>query len=280
MAIMQSSLARRFVRNRMAAAGLVILLLVILVALVAPYLAPYSPVTQNLMRRFEPPSAEHWFGTDELGRDILSRILYGARVSLLVGFAAAMGGMIVGVAVGMVSGYVGGRFDDLVMRLVDVMMSFPGVLLAILIVSIIGTGLENVIIALAVWRIPTFARVARGSVLSLKEKEFIEATRAMGAGAARIIWHHLAVNSLAPIFVYMSLSVATAILTAAALSFLGLGVQPPTPEWGLMVSTGRQFLMDAPHLIMFPGAAIFVTVLAINFVGDGLRDALDPKLKT
>ncbi|MFO8059502.1 MAG: ABC transporter permease [Bacillota bacterium] len=272
-------LVRRFVRNRMATAGMIILLFILVVAIFAPWIAPFDPQAQNLRRRFETPSPDHWFGTDELGRDIFSRIVYGSRVSLMVGFAAAFGGLVVGVVIGMLSGYYGGRFDDLVMRLIDVMMSFPGILLAILIVSVIGTGTLNVIIALAVWRIPTFARISRGSVLSLKEKEFVEAARAVGANMPRIVFRHLAINSLPPIFVYLSLSTATAILTAAALSFLGLGVQPPTAEWGLMVSTGRQFLRQAPHLIMIPGLAVFVTVLSINFVGDALRDVLDPRLK-
>ncbi len=272
-------LVQRFMRNRMATAGMVILLFILVVAVFAPWIAPYSPQAQNLRRRFETPSSDHWFGTDELGRDIFSRIVYGSRVSLMVGFAAAFGGLIVGVVIGMLSGYYGGRFDDLIMRLIDVMMSFPGILLAILIVSVIGTGTINVIIALAVWRIPTFARISRGSVLTLKEKEFVEAAHAIGASMPRIVFRHLALNSLPPIFVYLSLSTATAILTAAALSFLGLGVQPPTAEWGLMVSTGRQFLRQAPHLIMIPGLAVFVTVLSINFVGDALRDVLDPRLK-
>ncbi len=276
---MGTKLVRRFMRNRMATVGVVILLFIIIIAVFAPWIAPYSPQAQNLRRRFETSSSDHWFGTDELGRDIFSRIVYGSRVSLMVGFAAAFGGLVVGVIIGMLSGFYGGRFDDLVMRLIDVMMSFPGILLAILIVSVIGTGTVNVIIALAVWRIPTFARISRGSVLTLKEKEFVEAARALGANMPRIVFRHLALNSLPPILVYLSLSTATAILTAASLSFLGLGVQPPTAEWGLMVSTGRQFLRQAPHLIMIPGVAILLTVLSINFVGDALRDVLDPRLK-
>ncbi len=276
---MGMKLVRRFMRNRMATVGVIILLLIVIIAVFAPWIAPYSPQSQNLRRRFETSSSDHWFGTDELGRDIFSRIVYGSRVSLMVGFAAAFGGLVVGVIIGMMSGYYGGRFDDLVMRLIDVMMSFPGILLAILIVSVIGTGTVNVIIALAVWRIPTFARISRGSVLTLKEKEFVEAARALGANMPRIVFRHLALNSLPPILVYLSLSTATAILTAASLSFLGLGVQPPTAEWGLMVSTGRQFLRQAPHLIMIPGVAILLTVLSINFVGDALRDVLDPRLK-
>ncbi len=276
---MGTKLVRRFMRNRMATVGVVILFFILFIAVFAPWIAPYSPQSQNLRRRFETSSSDHWFGTDELGRDIFSRIVYGSRVSLMVGFAAAFGGLVVGVIIGMLSGFYGGRFDDLVMRLIDVMMSFPGILLAILIVSVIGTGTVNVIIALAVWRIPTFARISRGSVLTLKEKEFVEAARALGANMPRIVFRHLALNSLPPILVYLSLSTATAILTAASLSFLGLGVQPPTAEWGLMVSTGRQFLRQAPHLIMIPGVAILLTVLSINFVGDALRDVLDPRLK-
>ncbi len=273
-------LMSRLVRNRMAAVGMLIVAAVVLVALLAPYIAPYNPNSQNLLYRLKPPSAEHWMGTDELGRDILSRLMFGARISLLIGILGTLGGMVVGVALGLFSGYFGGWFDNLTMRVIDIMMSFPGVLLAILIVSIMGPSTLNLVVALAIWRIPTFARVSRSSVLSLKETEFVEAAHSLGAGTPRILVRHLFINSLSPIVVYATLSIATSILAAAGLSFLGLGVQPPTAEWGLMVSTGRQYLRDAFHVILFPGLAIFITVLSINFMGDALRDVLDPRLRT
>ncbi len=273
-------LARRFLRNRMAGLGLVILTLIILMAITAPLLTQYEPQQQNLLNRLNPPSGDHILGTDELGRDILTRIAYGARISLLIGVVGSAGGMIVGVTLGMVSGYLAGPFDSLVMRIVDIMMSFPGVLLAILIVSVMGPGITNLMVALTVWFTPAFARISRGTVLSLKEKEFVEAARSLGASTPRILVGHLLINSLSPIIIYLTLSVATSILVAAALGFLGLGVQPPTPEWGAMASTGRQYLRDAPHVILVPGLAIFITVLSINFIGDALRDALDPRLES
>lgn len=277
------SLSRRFVnrliRNRLSGLGLLFLLLVVALAASAPYLTPYTPMEQSLVNRLKAPTGDHWFGTDELGRDVFTRIAYGARVSLMIGLLGSTGGLLLGCTLGVLSGFYGGLFDNLVMRVIDVMMSFPGVLLAILIVSVLGPGTSNVIIALTIWFIPTFARISRGNVLSLKEMDFVEAARSLGAPSHRVILRHLLVNSLSPIIVYMTLSVATSILVAAGLGFLGLGVQPPTPEWGQMVSTGRVHLRDAPHLIMFPGMAIFLTVLSINFLGDALRDVLDPRLR-
>lgn len=271
---------RRLIKNRLAGAGVIFIALVILMAIAAPYLTPYTPREQNLINRLQPPSGDHWFGTDELGRDIFTRIAFGARVSLMIGLLGATGGMIAGVTLGVLSGYFGGTFDNLLMRVIDVMMSFPGILLAILIVSVLGPSTSNLIVALTIWFIPTFARISRGNVLSLKEMDFVEAAKSLGSSSGRVITRHVLINCLSPIIVYMTLSVATSILTAAGMGFLGLGVQPPTAEWGVMVSTGRQFLRDAPHLIMFPGMAIFFTVLSINFVGDALRDVLDPRLKT
>jgi len=272
-------LALRLLRNRMAGLGLLTMTGVVLLALLAPYVSPYPPSQQDLFNRLHAPTREHILGTDELGRDILSRLAYGARISLTIGILGTLGGMIVGVALGMFSGYYGGWLDNVMMRIVDIMMSFPGVLLAILIVSVLGPSTYNLVVALAIWRIPTFARVSRSSVLSLKETEFVEAAHSLGATMPRVVVRHLLINSLSPIVVYGTLSVATSILAAAGLSFLGLGVQPPTPEWGLMVSTGRQYLRDAFHVIMFPGMAIFITVLSINFIGDALRDVLDPRLR-
>lgn len=269
----------RVKKNRLVAAALVFLMLVVLMGITAPYLTPYEPQHQNLLRRLKPPSSDHWLGTDEIGRDVFTRIAYGTRISLMIGLVGSFGGMILGVTLGVMSGYYGGRFDNIVMRVVDVMMAFPGILLAILIVSILGPGLSNLIVALTVWGIPGFARISRGSILSLKEMDFIEAVRSLGASGWRIIVRHLVINSLSPIIVLTTLSVATSILTAAGMGFLGLGVQPPTPEWGAMTSTARHHVRDAPYLIIFPGLAIFFTVLSINVLGDALRDVLDPRLK-
>ncbi|MEW6522890.1 MAG: ABC transporter permease [Bacillota bacterium] len=269
----------RLRRNRMAGIGLVFLTLMMLMAILAPHLTPYQPQQQRLLWRLQPPSRDHWMGTDELGRDIFTRVAYGGRVSLVIGVLGSSIGMLTGVTLGATAGYLGGRFDNLVMRVIDIMMSFPGVLLAILIVAVLGPGTHNLVVALSIWFTPTFARITRGCILALRDVEFAEAARAVGAGSARILFFHLLMNSLSPIIVYMTLSVATSILVAAGLGFLGLGVQPPTAEWGIMVSTGRQYLRDAPHVILFPGLAIFLTVLSINFIGDALRDALDPRLR-
>lgn len=274
-------LLRRLIRNRAAGLSALFLLAVVILAVFAPWLAPYDPYETDLLARLEPPSAEHWFGTDELGRDVFSRIAYGGRVSLLIGIFGAFGGLVLGVLLGALSGYVGGWVDQVVMRVVDIMMSFPGVLLAILIASVLsGSGLANVVIALAIWFTPTFARITRSGLLSVKTREFVEAARAMGAGGGRLLFRHMLMNSLSPIIVYQTLSVASSILVAAGLSFLGLGVQPPTPEWGSMVGAARRYLLEAPHLIVFPGLAIFFTVLSINMIGDALRDVLDPRLRT
>ncbi len=271
---------RRMIQNRLALVAFVVLMLVLGTCLLAPFLTEYTPSEQNLIRRLDPPSSDHLFGTDQLGRDILTRMAYGGRVSLMIGLFGASGGMIIGVTLGTLAGYIGGTFDHLIMRIVDIMMSFPGILLAILIVSVLGPGLNNLIIALIVWMTPTFARISRGNVLSVKEMEYVDAARSLGASGTTIIVRHVLLNILSPIIVYMTLSVATSILTAAGMGFLGLGVQPPIPEWGAMASVGRQYLRDAPHVILFPGMAIFITVLSINIVGDVLRDVLDPRLKT
>jgi len=274
-----SLLMRRIVtRNRLAIPSTIVLVAIVLIAVFAPWVAPYDPYSQDIMKRLESPSNEHLMGNDDLGRDVLSRLIFGARNSLIVGFAGAILGTIMGVVIGLTSGYIGGRMDHWLMRIVDVMMSFPGMLLAILIVAVMGPGLVNLIVALAIWNTPGFARIVRGNVLSIKEQEFVEASRAVGSNRLRIMYRHILPNTVSPIIVHTTLSVATALLTAAGMSFLGLGVQPPTPEWGAMIGVGRHHIRDAPHIVTFPGLAIFVTVLAINFVGDALRDALDPRL--
>jgi len=266
-------------RNPVALAGGGVVILLILVAILAPYIAPYDPLHQDLANSMAGPSMTHLAGTDVHGRDIFSRIIYGTRISLRIGFLGMLLGCVVGVTLGLVSGYYGGRLDTFIMRLLDVQLAFPGLLVAICIIAIIGPGLENVILAVGIFSVPLFARVTRGQVLTLKEQEFILAARMMGAQDGRIMLTHLLPNAVAPILVLCTLRIATAILTAASLSFLGLGAQPPIPEWGAMLSDGRAYLSIAPHVATTPGLAILITVLAFNLLGDGLRDALDPRLK-
>lgn len=270
---------RELVRNRFALAGAVFLFFLFALAILAPVVATHDPTEQKLLGRLESPNSEHLLGTDELGRDEFSRLLHGARISLFIGFVGTAGGVIIGTLLGLASGYFGGWVDSLSMRLVDIMYAFPGILLAILIVAIMGPNLFNLIVALAIWGAPTLARIVRSCVLALKSQEFVEASRAMGASRSRIMFRHLLPNSLAPIIVYATLGVAGSLLTAAALGFLGLGVQPPTAEWGAMLSYGRGYLREAPHLMLIPGSAIFLTVMSLNVIGDALRDALDPRIK-
>lgn len=269
---------RRLRANRAAMAGLAIVLLLMVAALAAPLLTRYDPLAPELANRLQPPGAAHWLGTDDLGRDILTRIIYGARVSLQVGIASVLVAVLLGVPLGAMAGYFGGIVDNLIMRGMDIMLAFPGILLAIAIVAVVGPSLHNAMLAIGIVSIPVYARVVRASVLSLKEKEFIDAARVAGAHHFRIILRHALPNSLSPLIVQATLGVATAILDAAALSFLGLGAQPPTPEWGAMLSQGRAFLRLAPWVTFFPGLAIMLLVMGLNLFGDGLRDALDPRL--
>jgi ABC-type dipeptide/oligopeptide/nickel transport system permease subunit len=268
---------RRIARHRSGLAGGVLVLLFVATGLLAPWLAPHDPLRGDLSRTREDPSREHWLGTDELGRDVLSRILWGARLTLRVGLIAVIIGLLVGVPLGLVSGYVGGTFDLLAQRLVDVLLAFPGVLLAIMIVAIMGTGLENVMIAVGVVSIPTYTRLVRGQVLALKPLPFLEAARAIGQSQFLILLFHVLPNTLSPIIVQSTLQFATSILWAAGLSFLGLGAQAPAPEWGALVATGKTYLRSAPHLVIFPGIVISLTVMALSLFGDALRDALDPR---
>ncbi|MGE5507856.1 MAG: nickel transporter permease [Chitinophagales bacterium] len=269
---------RRLKANRGAMLGLAIVLLLTVVALAAPLLARYDPVAPALTDRLQAPGPRHWLGTDDLGRDILARLIYGARVSLQVGLASVALALVLGVPLGAVAGYRGGWVDNLVMRAMDIMLAFPGILLAIAIVAILGPSLQNAMLAIGIVSIPIYARVMRGSVLALKTKEFVDAARSVGARDRRILWRHLVPNCLSPLIVQATLGVATAILDAAALSFLGLGAQPPTPEWGAMLSQGRSFLRLAPWVTLFPGLAIMLLVMGLNLLGDGLRDALDTRL--
>ncbi len=269
----------RLIKNRMAVAGLVIIAVIIISAIFAPLLAPHDPIKQNILARYKAPSAKYILGTDELGRDILSRIIFGARYSLLIGVITISLSLFLGVILGVVAGYFGGIIDLLLMRLIDIMLAFPYILLAISIVAILGPALSNAMIAISIVNIPTFARIVRSSVLSIKESEYVQAAKALGASDLRIILKHLLPNCMAPLIVQSTLSMASAILSAAGLSFLGLGAQPPTPEWGAMLSDARSALQRAPWVVTFPGIAIMLNVLGFNLLGDGLRDALDPKLK-
>ena len=271
---------RELLRNRFALVGTLLLTLIAVAGLLAPLLATHPPHEQELLSRLGPPSSEHWLGTDELGRDEYSRLLYGARISLFIGFLGTAGGVLCGTLIGLISGYFGGWTDTVTMRLIDVMYAFPGILLAILIVAVMGPGLYNLVVALVVFSTPTLSRIVRSSVLSLKSQEFVQAARAIGASRWQIMFRHLLPNTMAPIIVYATLGVAGSLLTTAGLGFLGLGVQPPTAEWGAMLSVGRNYLRDAPHLMVFPGLLILITVMSLNLIGDALRDALDPHTST
>lgn len=272
-------IVNRFKKNKRAMAGLWMVLVFLVVAIFAPWIAPHDPFEQNMQVMLEAPSIHYFFGTDEFGRDIFSRIIYGAQISLMIGIVGVLISIVFGVALGTISGYFGGFVDSLVMRIMDIFMAFPSFLLALAIVSVLGPGMINVMIAIGIFSVPTFARISRSSVISIKNKEYIEAAKAMGGTHLFIIWKHILPNSIAPIIVLSTMRIATAILTAAGLSFLGMGAQPPTPEWGAMLSTGREYLRTAPHVSTIPGLAIMFMVLAFNMLGDGLRDALDPKMK-
>jgi len=272
-----SEIWRRFAKHRLAVVGLGIILALVVLALGARQIAPHDPIRQDLPHALAKPSAEFPLGTDEFGRCILSRILFGARLSLLVGVIATTIGATAGILLGLCAGYFP-RADAPVMRCMDVLLAFPSILLAIAVVAALGPSLGNVMIAVGIRSVPSFARVSRSMVLSLKELEFVQSAAALGASHARVLFGHILPNSVSPLLVFSSMQVATAILLAAILSFLGLGVQPPTPEWGKMVSDGRAYLMEAPHVSLFPGLAIFIAVMGFNCLGDGLRDALDPRV--
>ena len=268
-----------FRRNRFALVGTVFIVFIIFMGIFAPIVSTHDPFSQSLRQRMKPPTAEHWLGTDELGRDFYSRLVHGARISLFVGIVGTAAGVFCGTIVGLISGFFGGWTDTLIMRVIDIMYAFPGIVLAIIIVAVLGPSLFNLIIVLAIWATPSLSRIVRANVLSLKEQEYAEAARALGAGRTRIMFFHLLPNTMAPIIVYATLAVAGSILTTASLGFLGLGVQPPQAEWGNILSNGRQYLRKAPLLMIFPGALIFMTVMSINLIGDALRDALDPYIQ-
>ena len=266
-------------RNGMAMIGLVVLSIFILGAIFAEVIAPYDFTTQNLDAILQPPNSTHIMGTDGFGRDLFSRILYGSRISLMVGLIAVSFSVVTGGTIGAVAGYFRGRIDNVLMRFMDILLAIPSILSAIAIVNILGTSLTNVMIAVGISSIPTYARVVRAAVLSIRDREFIEAAHAIGDSTVSIILRNILPNCMAPIIVQSTLGVAGAILSAAGLSFLGLGLQPPSPEWGAMLSDGRQYIYSATWTTIFPGLAIVMVVLSLNLLGDGLRDALDPKLK-
>ena len=270
---------RRFRRRKIALAAGAVLLLILLAAIAAPLVAPYDPSAPDYDNLLAGPSWHHLCGTDTYGRDILSRIIWGGRISLAVGFVSVALGGTTGVVLGLVSGFFGGWVDGVIMRFCDVLLAFPGILLAIGVVAVLGPGVVNAIYAIAVFSVPVFARLVRGSTLGLKQTLYVQAARSIGVKRMALVLRHILPGTLPAVIVYVSLRVGTAILVAAALSFIGLGAQPPSPEWGAMLADGRSYLGVADHLTLFPGIAIFITVLAFNLLGDGLRDALDQKLR-
>lgn len=272
---------RHILRNRLTATGLSVVTLLILVALFSPWIVPYprDTVETHIKDRFQSPRSQHLFGTDELGRDVFSRVLYGSRISLKVGVIAIGLALAIGVPLGVVAGYCGGMLDEAIMRITDVFLSFPPLLLAMAISTLLGPNLTNAMIAIAIAWWPWYTRLLRSEAISVRERDFVQAARAMGASQAKIVFKHVLPNCLTPIIIQASMDFGSIVLTSAALSFLGLGAQPPTPEWGLMVSTGRTYFLTNWWIVTFPGLAIFIAVLSFNLVGDGLREILDPKMR-
>lgn len=277
--IKKSTAYKSFAKNKTALFGAIVLSLVVIFAISAPFIAPYHPDKQDVPNRLSKPSMQHPLGMDQYGRDILSRIIYGARISLIVGIVSVLIGIIIGVLLGLIAGYWGRIIDLIICKVIDILMSFPMLLLAMAIVAILGSSLTNCILAVGIASIPRFGRLTRGQILSLKNREYVEAAKALGAKPFRIIFYHLLPNIISPIIIMGTLYIATAIIMESNLSFLGLGVQPPTATWGAMISDGRPFLRSSPWVSIFPGMAIALSVLAFNMFGDGLRDALDPRLK-
>lgn len=273
------AVSRHLVRNRGAVIGLVIIGSFIIASIFAPLISTHSPTETAVVDRLQPASGEHWLGTDELGRDLFSRMLFGGRISLNIGIISVVIGIAVGVPIGAVSGYYGGRLDIITQRFIDIMIAFPGILLAIVVVTVLGVGVTNVMIATGIASVPIYARLVRGSVLAAKEQSYVTAAQAAGIGDFSIIFRHILPNCLAPVIVQSTFQIATSILWAAGLGFLGLGAQAPTPEWGAILSNGREYIRTAHHLTTYPGLAILLMVLGFNLVGDGLRDALDPKTR-
>ena len=276
---MKHAVLRRFLKRKVSVAAAVVLLLIILACLLGPLFLHTDPLAQDLLHAYAKPSSEHWFGTDNLGRDIFIRMLYGGRNSLLISFEGVLLGTFLGVMVGVCAGYFGGIVDTLLSRFIDILLAFPGLLLAIAVVAVLGSGMQNTVIAISIFSIPTVARMVRGEVLTLRGNEYVAACRVMGESSARIIFTHIIPNAVSQIIVNVTLQLGTAILIASSLSFLGLGVQPPSPEWGSMLSQAREVLRSYPMQALIPGIAITLVVMSFSLVGDGLRDALDPRLK-
>ncbi len=270
---------RAFNTNKTSWAGLLIFLVIVLMAVLAPWISPHDPIEQDIFSKLQGPSATYWLGTDYYGRDIFSRLLHGARYSLIIGIAATFFAMVLGSLIGMVAGYYGGRFDLLVMQVMDILLAFPSLILGLIIVAMLGPSLTNIIIAIALTSVPSFARIARAPTIAVKEREFVEAGRALGFSDARIMFVHILPNIAAEILVMFSLWTASAIRTEASLAFIGLGLKPPTPTWGGMIREGFENILESYWLAMMPGVAILIVVFALNLLGDGLRDAIDPKLK-
>ncbi|HZG13688.1 MAG TPA: ABC transporter permease subunit [Candidatus Bathyarchaeia archaeon] len=264
-------------KNPLMLAGIVVLLVILLLSLFAPLISSYEPTKINIKERFAPPSAEHWFGTDEVGRDIFTRILYGARLSLGVGVAVVLGAGLIGTVIGSISGYFGGRIDQIIMRLMDMILAFPSLVLAMAVAATLGPNLQNAMLAIAIIKIPVYVRLARAETLSLREKLYVKAAVTFGIKPWRIITRHIIPNAISPVIIQVTLDIGDAILLVATLGFLGLGAQPPTPEWGAMISVGWKHLLDYWWYPTFPGFALFLASCAFNLIGDGVRDILDPK---
>ena len=276
---MLKSTLRAFNTNKTSWVGLVIFVIVVLAAIFAPWIAPLDPLDQNVMLRLKPPSVDNWLGTDYFGRDIYARLVYGARISLIIGLASTALAMVIGSAIGMIAGWRGGRLDTLIMQLMDILLAFPSLILGLIIVAMLGPSMTNIIVAIALTSIPPFARIARAPTIAMKEREFVDACRALGFSDTRILLGHILPNILPEILVMGSLWLANAIRTEASLAFIGLGVKPPIPTWGGMIREGFENILDSYWLVLAPGTAILVVVFALNLLGDGLRDAIDPKLK-
>jgi ABC-type dipeptide/oligopeptide/nickel transport system permease subunit len=276
----RSKTFRRFTANRLGVIGLFVVVALTIIALLAPYIAPFDPAKQNFSALLQPAGSAHWLGTDELGRDTLTRVMYGARISLSAGLVSVALALLIGTLLGLVSGFVGGWLDELIGRFIDALLAFPFLILAITLAAILGPSLQNTMLAIAIVTVPAFARVTRAQVLAQRELDYVQAAGALGAGSWRTLLRHILPNISGALIVQTSLAIAEAVLAESTLSFLGLGVQPPTPSWGSMLNTARGYLQTAPWLALAPGVIIFVTVLAFNLLGDGLRDALDPRGKT
>lgn len=276
---MKNGVFKRFCKNKFAVVSAVVMIIIALIAIFGPFFCKYSPLDQNLLAKYAPISSEHWLGTDILGRDVATRLVYGARVSLTIAFCGVFLGAFMGVILGTVAGYYGGWVDALIGRIVDILLAFPGMLLAIMVVSIVGTGTYNVVIAIAIFSVPSMVRIIRGGVLQVRDSEYVQACKVMGESDFVIIFKHIIPNVSSLIIVNVTLDLGSSILTSSSLSFLGMGVQAPNPEWGAMLSNGREVLRSYPLGVFAPGICITIVVLAFSLIGDGLRDALDPKLK-